>query len=248
MELNVGNLPENRLALTNRVYLSPSVYAAFNARSGPENHEANTVLITVNNQVYTACPHSKVPDDVVALNGLHRRFSQLTLNQTVKTRPFTPPPNFALAGLTLGVDLLIKRNAGGPKKEFDTDQLAQVVLLNYEGQVFSAGQILAMDYEGIKVELHVKECQLVDFSSENKKQAPGSGGPVMGQLLAPTDIQFAKHNNTNLLNLSGDRIAGGGSHANIFLKDFDFEKLGSKYTVYYSQISDQSCNLEVSSY
>ena len=225
MNLNVGNLPENRLALTNRVYVSPSNLGALaTAVRSPESVESNgSLLISIDRHAYTVAAHPQVPNDIIAMNGLHRRFAQLTLSAQVRVRPFVPPPNFALAQLEIGVDLLAKRNTGRPK-ELDTDRLANDLLTEYEGQVFEVGRTLAMDFEGTKLEICVKHVELINLgnSSSNGGNPPAN----MGQLLAPTEITFSKLNTSNLVTLTGDKTAGGTQVNNIFLKDFDFEKLG----------------------
>mmetsp|Transcript_18571 Transcript_18571/g.27214 ORF Transcript_18571/g.27214 Transcript_18571/m.27214 type:complete len:755 (-) Transcript_18571:411-2675(-) len=234
MNLNVGNLPSNRLALTNRVYLSPNSLKKILSYSNSPERSVNTFpLITVNSHPYAADAHPNVPDDTIALNGLQRRFAQLTLSARVEIQPFTPPPNFALASLTLTVDLLAKRAGGGPK-EIDTDRLAVEVLNSYEGQVFQVGRVLAMDFEGIKLEISTKEVEQVDLSVHGKKMNKNDAERTrpalanqMGQLLSPTQTTFVKAPKTNLVSLSGKAIAQGeGGRANIFRGDFDFEKLG----------------------
>ena len=224
MDLRVDNLPANRLALTNCIYISPNNFVALASKTKtPESLEnvGSSILVSVDSHVYTACGHPRVPDDVVALNGLHRRFSQLTLSSTVSVRPFVAPPNFVLATLEIGVDLLAKRNSGRPK-EIDTDLLAKDLLSDYEGQVFEIGQSLAMDFQGIKLELAIKDLQLVELGSSSTQQKHSR----IGKFLAPTEVSFSKLNTTNLVTLAGDKTAGGGQANNIFLKDFDFEKLG----------------------
>jgi len=140
-------------------------------------------------------------------------------------KPFVPPPNFALATLELTVDLLAKRSAGrGPPRELDTERLASDVLLSYEGQIFEVGRVVAMDFEGTKLEITVKDLGQMDVGGK------GSGGgryDSMGQLLGPTDITFEKAKGSTAIALTGSKVSGGGGGAsNIFLKDFDFEKLG----------------------
>jgi len=83
--LQVGNLPSNRLALTNRVYVSPSCLRGLIASSNsPESSSSSsTWLVTVGPHPYVADAHPTVPDDTVAMNGLQRRFALLTLGSRV---------------------------------------------------------------------------------------------------------------------------------------------------------------------
>lgn len=232
--LQVGNLPSNRLALTNRVYLSPQVFGYLQEAQGPE---VAGPLITVGPHVYVAEGNRDVPDDKIALNGLQRRFAQLSLANRVEVRPFIPPPNFALATLEIEVDFLSKKAAapGAPPREIDTDRLAADFLLNYEGHVFEIGQAIAMDFEGTKMELKMNVLQQMDLSSAVGKKSKKSAELVtsddasrIGQFLAPTALTFSRPQGSKHVSLMGDKVAGGsGEGANtIFLSDFDFEKLG----------------------
>lgn len=100
--LQVGSLPSNRLALTNRVYISNSNFSLFESFGGGQ------LLVSLgSNALYVAEGHSSVPDDQIALNGLQRRFCQFSLNTRTEVKKFTPPPNFALASLEFSVDLLV---------------------------------------------------------------------------------------------------------------------------------------------
>lgn len=163
-----------------------------------------------------------VPEDKVALNGLQRRFAQLSLANKVEVRPFRVPANYALAAMEVNVDLLAKKSLGGKPREIDTDRLAADFLMNFEGQVFEVGQVLAMDFEGTKLELSVGS-----VSQMNLDGGDGSGGASVGQFLSPTILTFGKAQGSNLVTLMGDKVAGGAGGANtIFLSDFDFEKLG----------------------
>jgi len=240
--LQVGNLPSNRMALTNRAYLSPKVYSYLVEAQGPENASASSgPLITVGPHVYVAEGNPAVPDDRIALNGLQRRFAQLSLANRVEVRPFAPPPNYALATLEVEVDLLQKKAVaqGSPPREVDTDRLAADFLLNYEGHVFESGQTLAMDFEGTKMEMRVNELHQMDLSSVSSSGGGGrsekKGAELVtsddasriGQFLAPTVLAFSRPQGSNLIALVGEKVKGGSGSANtIFLSDFDFEKLG----------------------
>jgi len=217
MNLNVGNLPENRLALTNKVYLSPTTLSTL---FPDHKHKKLLPLIYVDSHIYAACAHKGIPPNIIALNGLHRRYCQLALNASVQVRPFEPTKNFVLGSIEISVDLLAKKGNRGGAIDIDTDRLKNGVLLEYEGQVFENKRVFAMDFEGTRLELVVKDCQLVDLGNDNSKSKP------IGQLLSPTVLTFSKAKGSNLVSLSGESIAGGGAATNLFLHDFDFEKLG----------------------
>mmetsp|Transcript_5817 Transcript_5817/g.8434 ORF Transcript_5817/g.8434 Transcript_5817/m.8434 type:complete len:789 (-) Transcript_5817:119-2485(-) len=133
--LSVGNLPSNRLALTNKVYISPSTYnllfnsttsttykssngvssSSFN-NNNPENNNHHTnqsppLLLSVGgpSSLYAAESNPAVPNDQIALNGLQRRYSRFSLSARVEVRPYTPNASGALVSLEFAVDLLAKR-------------------------------------------------------------------------------------------------------------------------------------------
>lgn len=169
-------------------------------------------------------PNADVEEDKVAFNGLQRRFAQLSLSNRVEMFPFRLPANYALAALEMNVDLLVKKSSGGKPREVDTDRLAADFLSNYDGMVFEVGQVLAMDFEGTKLELTVGSVSRMDLDGA---ATDGGGGSHVGQFLSPTSISFGRSQNSNLITLTGEKVAGGSGGANtIFLSDFDFEKLG----------------------
>lgn len=140
------------------------------------------------------------------------------------------PPETALCGLQLNVDLLSKRSSALSSKskqsqgrEIDTDSLVIDVKNNYLQHVVEIGQVFAMDFQGTKVELTVAS---MDFISPNG----GSGSPCqIGQILQPTEIRFQKAKGTKQVHLTGSQQCGSnatGGSSSIFLGDFDFEKLG----------------------
>ena len=225
LTLQVGNLPSNRLALTNKVYVAPKIHGYLLDAHGDRGVGP---LVTVGRHVYVAEGHPGVPEDKIALNGLQRRFAQLSLANRVEVRLFAPPPAYALATLEIEVDLLQKKAAppGAKPRELDTDRLARDFLLNYEGMVFEAGQTLAMDFEGTKLECKVSALRQMDLGDGEKGE--DADAARVGQFLAPTVLTFARPPGRALVSLVGSQVAGGsaGGANTMFLSDFDFEKLG----------------------
>ncbi|KAL7520558.1 hypothetical protein ACHAWX_005275 [Stephanocyclus meneghinianus] len=226
--LGVSNTPSNRLALTNRVYLSPKIYGFLVQALGPES--STSPLVLVNNHAYVAESNRDVPEDKIALNGLQRRFAKLSLAHKVEVRPFRSPPNYALATMEVSVDLLVKKTAGGGRPhEIDTNRLASDFMMNFEGQVFEVGQVVVIDFEGTKLELAISVVNQMDLNWNNKSEelVRSQDATRVGQLLAPTVVTFSRPQGSNLVSLVGDKVAGGSGAANtIFLSDFDFQKLG----------------------
>jgi vesicle-fusing ATPase len=246
MKLAVGSLPSNRLSYTNKIYISQD-----NVNGIAGYYEKNSIpvgksmLVEVNGHPYQVEAHPQVPNDQVAMNGLQRRFLSLSLSTTIKLNPYVPSTNIALATLEISVDLLAKKKSSDPKakpKEIDTDRLAQTVLTVLEEQIMEPKRIMAIDFEGTKLELTVKCMATIDTGGSSKKKKKSKDGgdeeekeeaaapsSKIGQLFAPTVIVFSRLEGGALLKFTGDHIAegaGGGGATNLFTGDFDFEKLG----------------------
>jgi vesicle-fusing ATPase len=245
LKLQVGNLPSNRLALTNKIYISQQNYeqvAAFYAQHNvpPIDQGTKAYLVRVQNHPYAVEGNQQIENQQVALNGLQRRFAQLSLAAPVVLTPYQPYPPAPLATVVFAVDLLAKSKApagkGGQRhqKEIDTDRLAQTTLLILEGQVLAVGQVIALDFEGTKVEITVKSAGVMELKKKKKSKSaedappPEASDASEGQLLSPTDITFTRAEGSTSITLTGDRVADGGSSGatSIFVNDFDFEKLG----------------------
>lgn len=239
LKLQVGNLPSNRLALTNKIYISQSNYeqvAQFYTQHKvpPIDQGSKAYLVKVQDKPYAVEGHPQLEQSQVGMNGLHRRTAQLSLAAPVTLTPYTPYPPAVLASIVFAVDLLAKSKtpAGGKKhqKEIDADRLAQTVLMILEGQVLTTGQVMALDFEGTKVELTVKSLGAMELKKKKPKDGkPPADSSTEGQLMQPTDITFTRADGCQSIMLTGDRIAEGGSSGqanNIFNGDFDFEKLG----------------------
>lgn len=235
VKVQVGNLPSNRLALTNKIYVSPSnfqqiadFYSSY--KIGPVAGGAYLVLLN-GKHPYAVEGHAQVTaNDSVALNGLQRRFAQLSLAASVTLVPLQPYPPAVAATLELAVDTLAKSKPpppGGKKpqpKDLDSDRLAQTVLMVLEGHVLEVGQTAAIDFEGTKLEITVKHC-----SMHSKKSPDNPVSIPLAQLQATTVLSFGRAEGAIGIVLSGNAVTeGGGGPAapSIFVSDFDFEKLG----------------------
>jgi hypothetical protein len=182
LKLQVGNLPSNRLALTNKIYVSQenlTNIANFYAQHKVQplaNSQAYLVLL--NAHPYAVEGHAGIPNDQVALNGLQRRFAKLSLATAITLAPLQPYPPPALATIEFAVDTLAKSkppaSASGAKpkpREIDSDRLAQTVLLVLEDQVLKVGQTMALDFEGTKLELSVTNVgTMADFKKQKKAE------------------------------------------------------------------------------
>lgn len=221
MNLSVGNIPNNRLAFTNRVYLSPSDITAILPTYDSQAH-TNLNIVLINDTPYTVASHHDIPMGSIGMNGLQRRRDFLAVGNAVKVQSGFGVDFPALGSIVFVVNLLSKK-ATGRAKDVDTNSLAVEMLTQYEGQVFAQGVTLAMSFEGTTLEIVVGSMEKVDLGAGKQQN-----DMLFGQLLAPTDITFSKAKGSQLVDLKGEKLSGGGAGGanNIFLRDFDFEKLG----------------------
>ncbi|KAL7573741.1 hypothetical protein ACA910_007776 [Epithemia clementina (nom. ined.)] len=235
-KLQVGNLPSNKLAMTNKVYVSTNVIKKMDSlfqQRGIQGIGTKTLchLIAVNGHPYAVEGNEQMTDDTIGMNGLHRRFAKLSIGASVTVTGIEPPP-LPLATLNLVVDTLAKKQVTPKGRELavDTNRLAQAVLLIVENQVLEKGQSFVVDFEGTKFEITADKMQALDLRKKPKKpdQEQQEEEVWAGQLLEPTQLTFTLAQGVRGLVLEGDMVADGGAGTaqSIFLNDFDFEKLG----------------------
>jgi vesicle-fusing ATPase len=107
---------------------------------------------------------------------------------------------------------------------YDQDELANVVIKNFENHIFAPGQKILMDHKSIPLLLTVKTVQLMDLTEK-----PGSSSNVetsptaRGILTRHTIITFFKDGKTGINLKSSSRRPAANS---IIQPDFKFEDMG----------------------
>ena len=189
-ELKVITTPKPSLAMTNRVYVHKSVFSFIEgaARTAglPIDPKDPGVNVIVGDWIYEASYADGVNTDEIALNSFQRTNGSHMLNQPVVVSLFIVTADEALAGLTIAIDLVVKK-AGIPRIELDCDELSTSLKAQFKNQVFRVGAKVAMDFNGTKYELIIDSLEHADVggvSSSNNKSR--------GQLLATTSIQWKK--------------------------------------------------------
>ena len=118
----VENCPSNKLAFTNRVFVSPEDFARIKSTGPDQGTDAETVLVELfvgaNGWVFTAGKFDGLTPGAIGVGGLQRRTALLTLDQEVRLVPSKPGVDIALSNITIVVDLL-KKTAGAKPKELD---------------------------------------------------------------------------------------------------------------------------------
>jgi vesicle-fusing ATPase len=169
--------------------------------------------------VYGCTGHKEVADDVIALNGLQRKATQVTLQQELSIQAYKPDPQSALVSLTVAVDFLAKPKEKVQPKPVNTDDLAKEFKANFVNHMFMEGQVVALEFDGLKLELTVTSFERINVAEKKVRDEH------LGQVLVPTAIMFQKAKGASYITLEGNAVSGGGA-ANLFTKEFDFAKLG----------------------
>ncbi|KAG5179613.1 P-loop containing nucleoside triphosphate hydrolase protein [Tribonema minus] len=204
LSLLVDNLPENRLAYSNRVFVSQQDFEVLKAsvpKDGSSPKDPKMLISLDGDAVFTASPHPSVPLGKIALNGLQRRSHtpQLTLNTEVKIAAYVPDGmDVALSALSCSLDC---------------DKLSEDFRRQFVMSMFMPGQELAMDHNGAKLKVIVEAAE--HAINDGRK-------PRFGLFLEATAINWSSPSGASL-RLSGQK---SGAMRTIIPKDFDFVKLG----------------------
>lgn len=181
-------------------------------------NEADPSLnITVNQFVFTACPLDGVtPEHGLAMNSQQRKAGNFTVDQPLKIAPFIPSAEVALNVMSVNVDLLVKK--AGSQVSIDATELSEAFKRSFVGQVFKVGQILAMDFNGVKLDLSID-------SFEHATIGNTTSTSQLGQLLMVTSILFKKMpGSTSNINIMNGEVAA--VNTGLFNGNFNFVEMG----------------------
>mmetsp|Transcript_32437 Transcript_32437/g.33062 ORF Transcript_32437/g.33062 Transcript_32437/m.33062 type:complete len:789 (+) Transcript_32437:82-2448(+) len=236
LQLRVANLPNQRLAYVNRVYMSQTDFEMLKRSSQiPVSADDPFINISISSGttlsgsiVFLASPYSGMEKGELGVNAIQRKFGSFTLNQIINVTEFIPTTDVALQSITIFVDLL-KKSATNPPLTLEWDELMNSFKLQFHNQIFSIGQQIAMDFNGIKLDLCISsfEHATIDSTSTSTQTLQSSTSKnTRGQLLNITDINWKKSPSA----LSQILFTGGTSvstrNDSLFKKDFDFTQMG----------------------
>eukprot|EP01031_Cornospumella_fuschlensis_P031490 gene31490-38059_t len=189
--LNVAGCPNNTLAFTNRVYVGKAKFSELYVGSSHKLNEADPNLnIYVTNPtnnatfVFMASPFEGMASTDIGLNLQQRKGGMFTVGQAVNIEVFHPSAEVAVNTMTVSVDLLVKKQ--GNKGTVDSTELATFFKHFYSTQVFRAGQTLAVDFNGQKLELGIVSFEHADIHGTGAKKGP------FGQLLPVSELVFQR--------------------------------------------------------
>ncbi|RYG70032.1 hypothetical protein EON64_01290, partial [archaeon] len=123
-------------------------------------------------------PFEGISNTDIGLNLQQRKGGMFTVGQAVNIEVFHPSAEVAVNTMTVSVDLLIKKQ--GNKGTIDSGELTTFFKHFYSTQVFRAGQTLAVDFNGQKLDLAIVSFEHADINGTGAKNGP------FGQLLPVT--------------------------------------------------------------
>jgi len=154
------------------------------------------------------------------MNSQQRKCGSFVLNQVLDIEPFVPTSEVALCGITVTADVFGKK--AGAKYQYEAKDLSESFLSQFELQVFCAGQSLALDFDGAKLDLTIESFEHISLDDQPAAAKPS----LRGQLLkGQTQVTWKKAagSQTNIVFMGA---AGPARNDSLFKSDFNFEQMG----------------------
>lgn len=205
--------PRDDLALTNTVLVNPRDFSA------------QVQYLEVDRKfIFTIRPEAQIRSGEIGTTKIHREWAYLSLQQEVDVQPFDPlsrGKNVYLGGLDLEIQPF--RKATEVRQELDVDQLSQNFIQNFKNQIFTQGQLLFFEFQGILFRIMVVSAEAVELQNLGFENA-ASGKPLnFGVLLQETIVRFVKPPGSTL-KLKGTKAKSVAK--NLIVPDFKFEDMG----------------------
>lgn len=222
LQLQVSTTPHQDYAFTNCIYTNPSDFAAL---AGHPQEQPKELLAELKRDAsaarvpYMVRPQSRVQAGLVGLNGLHRGFLNVQLDQAVLLSPFRPPTKEFVCGEVEFAVSSLRRGRSGATVTVDCKELALEVASQFKKHVLMPTQKIAHKFKGSTlVQLEVRALSVASLA-EDGAMVPSN----MGQLLSTTSLSFVKADTTDsTLRLTG-RVQKKSANQMVGV---DFEKLG----------------------
>lgn len=215
--LKATKLPNDDLALTNKVYLSPE--DAKKLKTGTSDLGQ---FCEVKGFVFTFDEHKGIANGFIGFSSIQRRFVQLSLNEPLEITAFVPKlETIYLSRTVVDVDFLVK--AKKTNDEYKAEDLTAVFMRNFTNQFFSVGQKLVAEVNGVHLEFSVKICETVKLSSLLNGEQVSSTKSERGILHTNTVIDYEKAPGSAIRLIAGD---GSGSGNMLFKPEFNFSQMG----------------------
>lgn len=159
--------------------------------------------------------------DDIGFNALQRKSANLSLQQPLQLRVFTPGGPETASEITLSVDLLKKGQVGGKGITLDSDAMGEEFKRVFADQVLSVDQILAFDFDGGKYDIVVESVERPAVAS-----AESSSSQQRGQVKSMVQLNFVKRKDSKTPLLFTVGPASNATNTNLFRGNFDFETVG----------------------
>jgi len=209
LSLKGTQLPEAKLAFTNKVYTSQSDIAQLFG-SSPHRYA------DIKGSIFTLEAHPMIAAGQIALNKIQREFAKISIIEDIFVKTFAPPAGFDLGSCTLEVDFVQKPAGNVPAFELQEEPVEKEFRTCFEGQVFQTNQPVAFTVNG----------QLLKGTfSDLAPLALGTGQ-------APTQVNagtFATHTDVTIKQGTSGKLqilSNKVQQRSIFRPDFNFEELG----------------------
>jgi vesicle-fusing ATPase len=181
------------------------------------------INVQISDLVFLAAPYGEnLAEGEIGMNTLQRDTGSFQLQQSVSMNLFVPSADVALSGLTFAIELLGAGKVGAPPVTIECDELSESFKAQFNNQVFTLRQNIAMDFNGIKLKLSVDGFEHADL---NVTPSTTTTVQTRGQVLNVTSISFIKKtsNPNKPLLLKGN--SGPSRNESLFKREFNFEAL-----------------------
>lgn len=208
LNLKAVNAPKD-LVFTNRVYASATDVRQLCG-------QGQAPYVEIKGCFFTIEVHPKIEDGTIAFNKVQREFAKIGIESRVIATQFTPPVGFSVGCCKLEVDFYTKPPNDAKRIEVKDEDLEEIVRPMFQGQIFSTGQIVPIDYNGTVLRLQVLTLLPLVLDGDEAK-----GETDKGMLCSQTEFEFS-HGPSGKLHVLSSKV----QQRSIFRPDFNFAELG----------------------
>lgn len=215
--LKVANCPNQELALTNCVFVSPSTL--------PKLGTETPVYALVRGFVFVARATDLLTEPTpLGLNSIQRKLLGVSVGDEVVVDPFALPDgdDYFISRITIEVDFVRKATVRGVQ-QVDGGALMDSVLRRFKDHFFTVGQQLAVDFVGTMMHLTVTAvttAPVASLTTANHAARDAKRGMLNGQSV----VVLGKAPGAPLQLTNVDPSRQGANQ--IIRSDFNFEKMG----------------------
>ncbi|KAJ5687637.1 hypothetical protein N7536_010256 [Penicillium majusculum] len=218
--LHPSKSPNENYTFGNLVAVSP--------QDIPPSRDGTDVLLLINDLfVFSARPLDGFPPGYMSMSDPQRTWANIGLRDAIKVQLYDPFSQGGQAYLgSADVEVSFASTKKRVEAPYDQDELAQVVIRNFENQLFSPGQRILMDNKSIPLLLQVKTVQRVDLTSEKADLSSGqveTDPTARGILTRHTQLNFFKDTQTGINVKPSNRRPAANS---IIQPGFKFQDMG----------------------